>query len=94
MRMRRYSEQVIMDVLEKHKTGYTIEELSRAYRISPSTIYAWKIRFGDVPHSELSTVMRLENENRRLRRRIAEMIDETDRLKGIIRTDQVANLHS
>lgn len=85
MKPSRYSESEIRTIVEKYKTGSTVAELCREYEISPSTLYAWKFRFGCEGPTELTTLCRLQKENRRLRQRIAEMNEETDKLKGKLR---------
>jgi putative transposase len=93
VRRSRFTQPEIAECLEKHKSGYTAEELSKIYGISTSTLYVWKSRFGVDSSPELSVQEKLEIENRRLRHRIAEMLEENDKLKGLIRTDRCgANL--
>jgi putative transposase len=75
-------------IIEKYKAGVTIEALCAEHGISASTFYAWKLKFGSPGRTELTTVQRLQKENRRLRQRILELNDETDRLKGIVRVNR------
>jgi putative transposase len=88
MKRSRYTEPEIIRIIEKYKSGRTIAELCKEYGISTSTFYAWKVWFGSGSQTEVSTLQRLRKENRRLRRRIAEMTGETDKLKGRLRSNQ------
>jgi putative transposase len=88
MRRSRYTEAEMTRIIEKYKSGVTIDVLCQEHGISISTFYAWKLRLGCEGPTELNTVQRLQKENRRLRRRILELNDETDRLKGTIRIHQ------
>lgn len=85
MKPSRYKTPEIEKLVKRYRSGSTVAEICADCRISPSTFYAWRIKFGHSTSMELETVVRLQKENRRLRRQLAEVTEETDRLKGLVR---------
>lgn len=63
-------------------------ELCDEHGISASTLYSWRSRYIHIKPEEDSALHRMRRENRRLRRIIAGMTEEADRLKGMIRASQ------
>ncbi len=75
----------MIEIMEEYKSGTSVADVCREHGISTSTLYAWKLRLGCSGRTELTALQRLRKENYRLRRQIAEMHVETDKLKGVIR---------
>jgi putative transposase len=88
MRNSKFTEQQILAIVQRFLSGESITVLCDECGISPSTLYSWRSRHGCAKPEEDPALARLRSENRRLRRTIAEMIEEADRLKGIIRASQ------
>lgn len=88
MKHSRFTEQQIIGILERFHAGASVAELCDEYRISASTLYWWRSRHASMKPEEDSALHRMRRENRRLRRIIAGMIEEADRLKGMIRANQ------
>jgi polyisoprenoid-binding protein YceI/transposase-like protein len=88
MRHSRFTEQQILAIVQRFLSGESITVLCDEFGISASTLYSWRSRHSCAAPEENSALNRLRSENRRLRRTIAEMIEEADRLKGIIRANQ------
>lgn len=88
MRHSKFTEQQILAIVQRFLLGESIAVLCDEYGISASTLYSWRSRYGCAKPEEDPALGRLRSENRRLRRIIAEMIEEADRLKGVIRASQ------
>ena len=85
MKRSRFSEREILALIQSYRSGSSVRDLCKLHGISVSTFYAWKLRFGCTGATELTSLQRLQRENRRLRKQIAGMHEKTDKLKGQIR---------
>lgn len=76
MKKSRYSEEQIIAVLKEHQAGSPVAELCRKYGISDATFYNWRSRYGGMEVSEARRLKSLEDENRKLKKLLAEsMLD-------------------
>lgn len=81
---KRYTEEQIIRILGELKAGKTTEELCRTYGVAQSTLYRWKNQYGGMDRNELSRLRELENENRRLKRIVAQQVLDIDGLKDLL----------
>ena len=88
MRRSRFTESQIIGIVERLWAGESVAELCEEYRISASTVYTWRSRYSGSKPEDIGPLHRIQRENRRLRRVIAGMVEETDKLKGLIRANQ------
>lgn len=79
----RFTEQQIVGILKESEAGAKTPELCRKHGISFETFYAWKSKFGGMEVSDLAKMRSLEDENRRLKRLLADPALEIDALKLI-----------
>ena len=56
-------------------------DLCRKHGASPATYYAWKSKFGGMEVSDVAKMRALEDENRRLKRIVADQVLHIDTLK-------------
>lgn len=76
MRKGRYSEEQIIKVLKEHQAGIPIVELCRKHGISDATFYTWRTKYGGMEVSDARRLKALEDENRKLKKLLAEsMLD-------------------
>src|SRR5271169_2201367 len=76
MKGSRFSEEQIIGVLREHEAGAKTEEVCRRHGISSATLYKWKAKYGGLEVSEARRLKALEDENRRLKKLLAEsMLD-------------------
>lgn len=76
MKKSRYSEEQIIAVLKEHAAGIAVAELCRKHGISDATFYNWRSRYGGLEVSEARRLKSLEEENRKLKKLLAEsMLD-------------------
>ena len=84
MRKSRFSEQQIIAVLKEHEAGMSTAEVCRRHGISPPTFYSWKSKFGGLEVSEAKRLKTLEEENRKLKKLLAEQVMDNATLKEIL----------
>ena len=85
MRRSRFTEQQIIAVLAEHEAGLKTKELCRKYGISDATFYKWKAKFGGMTVPDTARLRTLEDENRRLKKLLAESVMDNSVLKDLLR---------
>ena len=76
MRKSRFSEEQIIGILKEHQAGMPVAELCRKHGISDATLYTWRSKYGGMEVSDARKLKTLEDENRRLKKLLAEsMLD-------------------
>lgn len=81
---KRYSQEQIIRILAELKSGKTVEEICRVYGVAQSTLYNWKSKYGEMDRDELARLRELEDENRRLKRIVAQQVLDLDALKDLL----------
>lgn len=76
MRKSRFSEEQIINVLKEHQVGMPVADLCRKHGISDATFYTWRTKYGGMEVSDARRLKAVEEENRRLKKLLAEaMLD-------------------
>lgn len=83
MRRKRFSEEQIIGVLKEAESGMEVKDLVRKYGISEGTYYRWKAKFGGMELSDAKRLKQLEEENRRLKRLVADQALDIQILKDV-----------
>lgn len=84
MRRSRFSEEQIIAVLREHDAGVRTADLCRKHGISDATFYNWKAKYGGMTVSEAARLRTLEDENRRLKKLLAESMLDNAALKDLL----------
>jgi putative transposase len=79
----RFTEQQIVGILKESEAGVKTADLCRKHGISSATFYKWKSKFGGMEVSDVAKMRGLEDENRRLKKLLADSALEIDALKLI-----------
>ena len=70
---RRFSDEQIICILKEHEAGVTAKELCRKHGMSDAMFYKWKAKFSGMDISEARRLRDLEDENRKLKRLVADL---------------------
>ena len=83
MKRKRFSEEQIIGILKQAEGGLPLPELIRQHGICEGTYYRWKSKFGGLELSEAKRLKQLEDENRRLKRLVADQALDIQILKEV-----------
>jgi putative transposase len=83
MKRTRFTEEQIIGVLREHDAGAATADVCRKHGISSATFYKWKAKYGGLEVSDARRLRSLEDENRRLKKLLAEAILDNAMLKDI-----------
>ena len=83
MRGKRFSEEQIIGILKDADGGTPISDLLRKHGIVQGTFYRWKAKYGGLELSEAKRLKQLEEENRRLKRLVADQALDIQILKDV-----------
>ena len=83
MKKGQYTEEQIIEILKEWEAGISISEVGRKHGISENTLYRWKSKYGGMEVSDAKKLRRLEEENRRLKTMVADLLLDNKVLKDI-----------
>jgi len=86
MRKSRYSEEQIIAILKEAERGKVMEVIRR-HGIAQKTYYNWKAKYGGLEVSEARRLKALEEENRRLKKLVADQALDISLLKELLGKD-------
>jgi putative transposase len=72
MRKSRFTEAQIIGVLQEAASGAAVKEVVRRHGISEQTYYRWRAQYGGLQVDDAKRLKALEDENRRLKRIVAD----------------------
>ena len=81
MKLSRFTDSQIMQILKQAEAGISAPELCREHGMSSATFYKWRAKYGGMDASMVSRLKELEDENRRLKKMYAEVQLQADVLK-------------
>jgi len=80
----RHSEAETIGVLNQLEAGRQREDVGLEMGASKHTIYAWKAKFGGLDVNEAQRLRQLKDENRRLKKLVADLSLDKEMLKASI----------
>ena len=83
MKRSRFSEEQIIAILREQEAGARTEEVCRKHGLSSATFYKWKAKYGGLEVSDARRLKALDDENRRLKKLLAEAMLDNAMLKDI-----------
>jgi putative transposase len=84
MKRIRFTEEQIIGVLCEHEAGAKTADLARKHGISEATLYNWKAKYGGMDVSDAKRLRSLEDENRKLKKLLAESMLDQAALKELL----------
>lgn len=81
---KRFSEEQIIRILQEAEAGTKVMDLCRKHGMSDATYYNWKAKYGGMTVSDAKKLKTLEDENRRLKRLVADLSLDNQALKAVI----------
>lgn len=84
MRKSRFTTEEIVSILQQQAAGADLTELTRRHGISKTTLYHWRKRYGELEVSDAKRLKALEDENRRLKRLVADQALNLQILKDVL----------
>ena len=80
----RFTEEQIIKALKEHAAGLSASDVCRKYGVSDATFYKWRSRYGGMEVSDARRLKALEEENRRLKKLLAETMLDASTLKEML----------
>jgi len=84
MRRSRFTDEQIIAILREQEAGRPTAEVCRKHGISDATFYKWKSKYGGMEVSDAKRLKALEDENRRLKKLLAEQMMDVATLKEML----------
>lgn len=84
MKQKRYSEEQIIQILKEAEAGMPVADVCRKHGVSDASFYTWRRKYGGMNVSEVKRLKRLEEENRQLKRLLAETMLEKAALEDVV----------
>jgi putative transposase len=84
MRKSRFTEEQKVAAVKEAEAGANVRELCRRLGMSRETLYAWKRKYGGMEVSDAKRLKQLEDENRQLKRIVADQALNLQALKDVL----------
>jgi putative transposase len=84
MKRSRFTEEQIVSALQEAEAGANVKELCRRLGISRETLYKWKRKYGGINVPDAKRLKQLEDENRQLKRIVADQAVNVQVLKDLL----------
>ena len=83
MKKSRFTEEQIIGALQQLDGGVSAKDVARDFGVNVQTLYRWRKKFGGMDVSDASRLRDLEDENRRLKRLVADLTLDKQMLQDI-----------
>ena len=84
MKKSKFSETQIVGILKQYDQGVSVADLCREHGISTATLYNWKAKYGGMDVPDAKRLRWLEEENRKLKKLLAESMLDQAALKELL----------
>ena len=83
MKKSRFTEEQMIGALQQLDGGVAAKDLARDLGVNVQTLYRWRKKYGGMNVSEARRLKQLEDENRRLKRLVADLTLDKQMLQDI-----------
>lgn len=83
MKRSRFTEEQIIGILKEQEAGAKTADLCRKHGVSQATFFKWKAKYGGMEVSDARKLKALEEENRKLKKLLAETMLDVAMLKDL-----------
>lgn len=87
---KRFSKTEIHKILQEYEQGMPIQQIIAERGICQATFYNWRSKFSKSANDESIELIRLREENDRLKRMFAEISMENESLKALVRKKEAS----
>lgn len=84
MRKSRFTEEQKIGILQQAAAGSQVRELCRKHGITEQTFYRWRGKYDGLQVSDAKRLKALEDENRRLKKLVADLSLDNAMLKDVV----------
>jgi len=84
MKKSKFTEEQIAFALRQAESGTRVAEVCRKMGVAEQTYFRWKKKYGGLGVSELRRLRQLEEENRQLKRLVADMTLDKQMLQNVL----------
>ncbi len=84
MKKSKFTEEQISFALKQAETGTPVKEVIRKMGITEQTFYRWKKKYGGMLSSDLRKLKQLEEENRQLKKLVADLSLDKQMLQDVL----------
>lgn len=84
MKSSKFTEEQIAFALKQAETGTQVKEVIRKMGITEQTFYRWKKKYGGMMPSDLRRLRQLEEENRQLKKLVADLSLDKQMLQDVL----------
>lgn len=84
MKTSKFTEEQIAFALKQAETGTPVKEVVRKMGITEQTFYRWKKKYGGMMPSDLKKLKQLEEENRQLKKLVADLSLDKQMLQDVL----------
>jgi len=84
MKIKKFTDEQKIGILKEFDAGIPVKELCRKHAISDASVYNWKKKLGGMEIKDTKRMRGLEDENKKLKRLVADLSLENVALKDIV----------
>ena len=84
MPRKRYTEEQIISILSEATAGAKTIDICRKHGVSENTFYKWRSKYAGMSVPDIKKMRTLEDENRRLKMKVAELTLDIDTVKVLL----------
>jgi putative transposase len=85
VKKKRYTEEQIIGILREAEAGMSVADVCRKHGVSTASFYGWRTKYAGMQVRDAKRLRELEDENRRLKRLVADQALDVQLLRELNR---------